>query len=261
MLSGICPRQDNDTAAKWGQELNVRMTSLMELHQCDFVDHNDNFLCRNGTTNDALLQVDGLHLSESGTTCLLRNLNLTESAVAELGFTLKQRRARLQSRAASRPMPAAADAPTAPAWPAARRRQEDERRHDAEFRGHRWHQRPSPAHRTFSERRQEDERRHDAQFPSHRWHQRPATEQRTFSEPRTNSWRPREHRTFSKPRTNDSRPEWYARNRYTGDSRHVSRDYDTATHDEPRRSSFRCWFCDEPGHMRKQCHHRNYDRC
>ena len=55
--------------------LNMKVTSTCVDHDVLFVDNDVNFTFRNGAVDDAAFQRDGVHLSESGTDRLLRNID------------------------------------------------------------------------------------------------------------------------------------------------------------------------------------------
>ena len=55
--------------------LNTKVTSTCVDHDVLFVDNDVNFTFRNGAVDDAAFQRDGIHLSESGTDRLLRNID------------------------------------------------------------------------------------------------------------------------------------------------------------------------------------------
>ena len=83
-FSGICPRKDNDAAARKGDEVNGLLKDLCGEKGCVFIDHRDTFLRRNGDVIEDHLLMDGLHLSARGTRCLLENLSLSTKASGKL---------------------------------------------------------------------------------------------------------------------------------------------------------------------------------
>ena len=84
-FSGICPRLDNNYAVGRGKELNSRIKELAVTEGCCFVGHEGTFLCKNGEINDALLLVDGLHLSAADSKRMLNNLSLSSHTTVSLG--------------------------------------------------------------------------------------------------------------------------------------------------------------------------------
>ena len=83
-FSGICPRKDNDAAARKGDEVNGLFEDLCGEKGCVFIDHRDTFLRRNGDVIEDHLLMDGLHLSARCTRCLLENLSLSTKASGKL---------------------------------------------------------------------------------------------------------------------------------------------------------------------------------
>ena len=79
-MSSILPSK-NATNSERLSNLNAKVRSTCVDHDVVFVDNDVNFTFRNGAIDDAAFQRDGIHLSESGTDRLLRNLDLPKQAV------------------------------------------------------------------------------------------------------------------------------------------------------------------------------------
>ena len=79
-MSSILPSK-NSTNSERLSDLNAKVRSTCVDHDVVFVDNDINFTFRNGAVDDAAFQRDGIHLSESGTDRLLRNLDLPKQAV------------------------------------------------------------------------------------------------------------------------------------------------------------------------------------
>ena len=88
-LSSITPRSDNKNAADKGDTVNTVMESIAGESGCLFVNHHDNFLCRNGDIIDEMLTIDGLHLSKKGTIRLIENLKLQSAACCRIGMSAR----------------------------------------------------------------------------------------------------------------------------------------------------------------------------
>ena len=83
-LSGICPRIDDDMAADRGKNINATMASLASDKGCNFIDHMDTFVSRNGEVIEDFLLLDGLHLSASGTRKLIHDLGVSDRVSGRL---------------------------------------------------------------------------------------------------------------------------------------------------------------------------------
>ena len=79
-MSSILPSK-NATNSERLSNLNAKVRSTCVDHDVVFIDNDVNFTFRNGAVDDAVFQRDGIHLSESGTDRLLRNLDLPKQAV------------------------------------------------------------------------------------------------------------------------------------------------------------------------------------
>ena len=84
-ISGITPRSDHKDAAEKGETVNTVIESVAGESGCLFMNHQDNFLCRNGDIIEEMLTVDGLHLSKQGTIRLIDNLKLQSAACCRIG--------------------------------------------------------------------------------------------------------------------------------------------------------------------------------
>ena len=256
-FSGICPRLDNSYATGRGKELNSRIKELADTEGCCFVGHEGTFLCKNGEINDALLLVDGLHLSAAGSKRLLNNLSLSSHTTISLGrkITAKLRAgpqhnsheagnaqdARIAQVVARPPRgwqgPHHAPEPT---HKGSDLRPQQRPWHD---RGHPTKNRPAPrqAYRTMDSRyepegrRQNDDhhlkpwRRDDARGTNTTWHERHAGLER------------------------DSNHEHYQRE----PSENKLNIYTRNVTDKQSR----CWYCNEAGHTYRQCRHGDYVQC
>ena len=74
-MSSILPSKNTPNSERLS-DLNTKVRSTCVDHDVLFVDNDVNFTFRNGAVDDAAFQRDGIHLSESGTGRLLRNLDL-----------------------------------------------------------------------------------------------------------------------------------------------------------------------------------------
>ena len=79
-ISSILP-SNNTANTERLSDLNTKVRSTCVDHDVVFVDNDVNFTFRNGAVDDAAFQRDGIHLSESGTDRLLRNLDLPKQPV------------------------------------------------------------------------------------------------------------------------------------------------------------------------------------
>ena len=84
-VSGITPRSGHKDAAEKGKTVNTVIESVAGESGCLFMNHQDNFLCRNGDIIEEMLTVDGLHLSKQGTIRLIDNLKLQSAACCYIG--------------------------------------------------------------------------------------------------------------------------------------------------------------------------------
>ena len=79
-INSILPSKNTANSERLS-DLNTKVRSTCVDHDVVFVDNDVNFKFRNGAVNDAAFQRDGIHLSESGTDRLLRNLVLPKQPV------------------------------------------------------------------------------------------------------------------------------------------------------------------------------------
>ena len=97
--SGCCKRQiaNGKCNIKWNmpsywrwygsrqrENINATMASLASDKGCNFIDHMDTFVSRNGEVIEDFLLLDGLHLSASGTRKLMHNLGVSDGASGRL---------------------------------------------------------------------------------------------------------------------------------------------------------------------------------
>ena len=74
-ISSVIPRADTHIKARI-DPLNVELKNMCNADQHEFVDNDPFFHVMSGEINKALLLEDGLHLSQAGVECLIRNLGL-----------------------------------------------------------------------------------------------------------------------------------------------------------------------------------------
>ena len=79
-ISSILPSKITANSERLS-DLNTKVRSTCVDNDVVFVDNDVNFTFRNGAVDDAAFQRDGIHLSESGTDRLLRNLDLPKQPV------------------------------------------------------------------------------------------------------------------------------------------------------------------------------------
>ena len=78
-MSSIIPSKNTPNSERLS-DLNTKVRSTCVDHDVLFVDNDVKFTFRNGAVDYAAFQRDGIHLSESGTDSLLRNLDLPKKA-------------------------------------------------------------------------------------------------------------------------------------------------------------------------------------
>ena len=79
-ISSILPSKITANSERLS-DLNTKVRSTCVDNDVVFVNNDVNFTFRNGAVDDAAFQRDGIHLSESGTDRLLRNLDLPKQPV------------------------------------------------------------------------------------------------------------------------------------------------------------------------------------
>ena len=79
-VSSILPSKNTPNSERLSDP-NTKVRSTCVDHDVLFVDNDVNFTFRNGAVDDAAFQRDGIHLSQSGTDRLLRNLDLPKQPV------------------------------------------------------------------------------------------------------------------------------------------------------------------------------------
>ena len=62
VMSSICPRTDNSSAASKGSDINETIKPIVGDKGCVFVDHSESFLTKAGEIIEDFLLIDGLHL-------------------------------------------------------------------------------------------------------------------------------------------------------------------------------------------------------
>ena len=74
-VSSVCPRSNPETQARI-DTFNSGLSELCQNRNIQFIDNDDNFKTRNGSSNYALIAKDGIHLNASGTAVLAKNLDI-----------------------------------------------------------------------------------------------------------------------------------------------------------------------------------------
>ena len=70
-VSSVCPRSNPETHARI-DTFNSGLSELCQSRNVQFIDNDDNFKTRNGSSNYALIAKDGIHLNASGTAVLAK---------------------------------------------------------------------------------------------------------------------------------------------------------------------------------------------
>ena len=74
-VRSVCPRSNPETQARI-DTFNGGLSELCQSRNVQFIDNDDNFKTRNGSSNYALIAKDRIHLNASGTAVLAKNLDI-----------------------------------------------------------------------------------------------------------------------------------------------------------------------------------------
>ena len=74
-VTSVCPRSNPETQARI-DTFNSGLSKLCQSRNIQFIDNDDNFKTRNGSSNYALIAKDEIHLNASDTAVLAKNLEI-----------------------------------------------------------------------------------------------------------------------------------------------------------------------------------------